>query len=105
MGRINAMSQLLYPWGKNWHSVYRRLGGPTASLDRCRKSHPPPGFDPQTVWLLASYCTDYASLAHTTSSTTSSSTTTTNSRKNKNQKKDDDCGGNNEKCGIKFLQQ
>jgi len=61
-----------------------------------QKISPPPGSDPQTVWLLESYCTDYARLAHTT-------TTITNN--NSKKKKDDDHGGNNEKCGMRFSQQ
>ena len=31
-----------------------------AGLDRCGKSHPPPGFDCRTVQLVASFYTDYA---------------------------------------------
>jgi len=88
------MPQLLYSWERNLALNTQEARWPSASLDRCRKSHPPPGFDPQTVWLLASYCTDYASLAHTT--------TTTN---NNSKKKDDGYGGNNEKCGMRFSQQ
>ena len=34
--------------------------GPRAGLDRCGKSHPPPGFDPRTVQPLASCYTDCA---------------------------------------------
>ena len=34
--------------------------GPRAGLDRCGKSHPPPGFDPRNVQLVASRYTDYA---------------------------------------------
>ena len=34
--------------------------GPTAGLDRCGKSRPPPGFDPRTVQPVASRYTDYA---------------------------------------------
>ena len=93
-GGINAMPQLLYSWERNLALNTQEARWLSASLDRCRKSHPPPGFDPQTVWLLASYCTDYASLAHTT--------TTTN---NNSKKKDDGYGGNNEKCGMRFSQQ
>ena len=33
---------------------------PRAGLDRCRKSRPPPGFDPWTVQPVASRYTDYA---------------------------------------------
>ena len=36
--------------------------GPRACLDRCGKSRPPPVFDPQTVQLVASRYTDYATL-------------------------------------------
>jgi len=32
--------------------------GPRASLDRCGKSHPPPGSDPRTVQPVASLYTD-----------------------------------------------
>jgi hypothetical protein len=35
--------------------------GPRAGLDRCGKSRFPPGFNPQTVQLVASPYTDYAS--------------------------------------------
>ena len=41
----------------------RRTGGwvcPRAGLDRCGKSHPPPGFDPGAVQPVASRYTDYA---------------------------------------------
>jgi len=34
--------------------------GPRAGLDRCGKSRPPPGFDPQTVQPIASCYTDWA---------------------------------------------
>ena len=34
--------------------------GPWASLDKCGKSHPPLGFDPQTLQPVASHYTDYA---------------------------------------------
>jgi len=37
------------------------IGGwvdPRAGLDGCRKSHPPPGFDPQTIQPVASRYTD-----------------------------------------------
>ena len=48
------------PPGKTRYPLYRRLGGPTASLDRCGKSRPPPGFDPCTIQPVASRYTDYA---------------------------------------------
>jgi hypothetical protein len=31
--------------------------GSRAGLDRCRKSHPPPGFNPLIVQSIVSYCT------------------------------------------------
>ena len=34
--------------------------GPRAGQDRCRKSRPPPGFDPRTFQPVASRYTDYA---------------------------------------------
>ena len=34
--------------------------GPRAGLDRCRKSRPPPGFDPRTIQPVASRYTDHA---------------------------------------------
>ena len=34
--------------------------GPTAGLDGCGKSRPPPGFDPRTVQSVASRYTDWA---------------------------------------------
>ena len=34
--------------------------GHRAGVDRCRKSRPPPGFDPRTVQPVASRYTDYA---------------------------------------------
>ena len=34
--------------------------GPRAGLDRCRKSRPPPGFDPRTVRPVGSRYTNYA---------------------------------------------
>ena len=34
--------------------------GPRAGLDRCGKSHPPPGFDPRTVQPVVSRYTDSA---------------------------------------------
>ena len=40
--------------------------GPRAGLDRCRKSRPPLGIDPQTIHPVASHYTDYTILAHYT---------------------------------------
>jgi hypothetical protein len=39
--------------------------GPTAGLDGCRKSRPPPAFDPRTVQPVASRYTDCAMPANT----------------------------------------
>ena len=33
--------------------------GPRAGLDRCGKSRPPPGFDPQTIQPIASHYNDH----------------------------------------------
>ena len=38
--------------------------GPTNGLDGCKKSHPPPGFDPRTIQPVASRYTDYVIPAH-----------------------------------------
>jgi hypothetical protein len=38
--------------------------GPMASLDWCRKSRPPLGFDPCIVQPVTSCCTDYTVLGH-----------------------------------------
>ena len=37
------------PNKKTWCILHGMIGGPQAGLDRCWKSHPPPGFDPRTV--------------------------------------------------------
>lgn len=42
-----------------WH---KRLGGPMARLDGCRKSQPQLGFDPWTIQNTASHYTGYAIL-------------------------------------------
>ena len=90
------MPQLLYPWERNLALNIQEARWVQGQSGWVQKVSPSPGFDPQTVWLLASYCTDYATLAHTTT------TTTTNSKKNQ---KDDNYGGNNGKCGMRFSQQ
>jgi len=41
-------------------TLYSRLHGPQGALDRCAKSHPPLGFNPQTVQPIAIHYTDYA---------------------------------------------
>jgi len=48
--------------------------GPRASLDRCGKSHPPPGFDPRAVQPIASpiYYIKLEHLTHKTSAAGSS---------------------------------
>ena len=46
------------------YRLYRRLGGPQVSLDRCGKSRPQPEFDPRTAQPVASRYTDWAILAH-----------------------------------------
>ena len=46
--------------GKTRYPLYRRLSGPSASLDRCGKSRPPPGFDPRTIQPVASRYTNWA---------------------------------------------
>jgi hypothetical protein len=48
------------PPGMTRYPLYRRLGGPPGRFGRVRKISPPPGFDPQTVQLIASRYTDYA---------------------------------------------
>ena len=91
------MPQLLYPWERNL-AVNIQARWAQGQSGRVQKMSTPPRFDPQTVWwLLASYCTDYASLAHTTTSTTTIT--------DDNSKKKDDCDDNNEKCGMRFSQQ
>jgi hypothetical protein len=54
------------PSGKTRYPLYRRLGGPKAGVDACRKSHPSPGFDPRTVQPVASRYTDWTIPAHCT---------------------------------------
>ena len=48
------------PLGKTRYPLYRGLGGPQASLDRCGKFRPPSEFDPRTVQPVASRYTDWA---------------------------------------------
>ena len=86
-GGINAMPQLLYPWERNLALSIQEARWVQGQSGRVQKISPPLGFDTQAVWLLASYCTYYASLAHTTSTTTTTTTTTTNNNNN------NDCGG------------
>ena len=46
------------PPGKTRYPLYRRLGGPQGRSGQVRKISPPPGFDPQTIQLVASRYTD-----------------------------------------------
>jgi hypothetical protein len=48
------------PPGKTRYPSTGGWVGPRAGMDRCGKSHPPPGFDPRTVQPIASRYTDYA---------------------------------------------
>jgi len=52
------------PPEKTRYPLYRRLGGPQDRPGWVRKILPPPGFDPRTVQLVASRCTDWAIQAH-----------------------------------------
>jgi hypothetical protein len=52
-GRVAPGKETRYP-------LYRGLGGSRDGLDGCRKSRPPPGFDPRTVQSAASRYTDWA---------------------------------------------
>jgi hypothetical protein len=52
-GQCHALTTL--PLGKKFNTHY--IGGwvgPWESLDKCRKSHPPPRFDPLTIKPVAS---------------------------------------------------
>jgi len=44
--------------GKTLYPLYRRVGGPQGRTGQMRKFSPPPGFDPRTVYPVASRCTD-----------------------------------------------
>jgi hypothetical protein len=52
------------PPGNTRYPLYRRLGGPRGRSGRVRKILLPPGFDPQTVQLVASRYTDWAIAAN-----------------------------------------
>jgi hypothetical protein len=52
------------PPGMTRYPLYRRLGRPHGRSGRVLKISPPPGFDPQTVQLVASRYTGYAIPAH-----------------------------------------
>jgi hypothetical protein len=49
----------LYPRERHGTHCTGGWAGPRASLDRCRKFCPPPGFDPRTVQPIASHYTDW----------------------------------------------
>ena len=46
------------PWGRPGTHCIGGWVGPRADLDGCRKSRPPPGFDPRTVQPVANRHTD-----------------------------------------------
>jgi hypothetical protein len=48
------------PPGKTRAPLYRRMGGSQGRSGQVRKISPPQEFDPRTVQLAASRCTDYA---------------------------------------------
>jgi hypothetical protein len=52
------------PPRKTRYPLYRRLGGPQGRSGRVRKISPSPGFDPGTVYPVASRYTDWAIPAH-----------------------------------------
>jgi hypothetical protein len=55
------------PPGMARYLLYRRLGGPQGRSGRVRKLSPPPGFDPRTVYPVASRLSTYINtLAHAT---------------------------------------
>jgi hypothetical protein len=51
-------AQAALPPGKTRYPLYRRLGGPQGPSGRVQKISPPPEFDPRTVQLVVSPCTD-----------------------------------------------
>jgi hypothetical protein len=57
-GQRNAPAALLP--GMTRHPLYRRLRRPQGRSGRVLKISPPPGFDPQTVQLVASRDTDFS---------------------------------------------
>jgi len=57
---VSVTPRPLFTPGKTRYPFTGGWVGPRAGLDRCRKSRPPPGFDPQTVQPEASRYTDYA---------------------------------------------
>jgi hypothetical protein len=59
-GGLSTPFTALYPRERLGTQCIGGWVGPTASLDGCGKSFPPPGFDPQTVQSLVSCYTDWA---------------------------------------------
>jgi len=61
---VNATPWPLYPRGKTWYPLYRRLGGPQSRSGRVQKISALPGFDPWTVHPIAKslYRLSYVSL-------------------------------------------
>ena len=52
------------PGGKTQCLLFRRLGGLWGQFGRAQKILPAPGFNPRTVQLVGSRCTDYATPSH-----------------------------------------
>jgi hypothetical protein len=46
------------------HPLYKRLGGPQGQSEQVRNILPTPGFDPRTIYPIASRYTDYAIPTH-----------------------------------------
>jgi len=55
---VNATPRSLYPRERPDTRCIGGWVGPRAGLDRCGKSHLPPGFDSRTVQLVANRYTD-----------------------------------------------
>jgi hypothetical protein len=55
---VNATRRPVYPPGETWYRLYSRLGGLQGRSERVRKISPSQGFNPRTVQLVASLCTD-----------------------------------------------
>jgi len=61
---VNATPQPLHPWERHSTHCIGDLVGLKASLDGCRKSRPPLGFNSQTVQPIASRYTNWAIPVH-----------------------------------------
>jgi hypothetical protein len=61
-GQLHAPAAL--PPGMTRYPLYRRLVRPQGRSGRVLNISPPPGFDPQTVQLVANRYTDWAIAAH-----------------------------------------